>query len=175
MRQSKPRKYTFREIIDGINADTSVYNGRNLNGQWLFKEWNEAEDTRSIQDWRKIFVETFDITELSGSKALGFTWAEWKDFKFRWQFFTNKILSDWLEEIEVNLRSKGLQALITKSAAFDGAQAAKWLAESKWKDIRGKKEKEKDAKIRVKVLGNIANDDDELDKVFGSVSTNRTN
>lgn len=170
---SKPRKYTLTEILEGVKVGDDM--GRTLCGRWLFKEWNDKAEL-VINDWRVIFVAQEDLTEFEGAKILGFTWAQWKHFKLNWPHFTRTILPEWLEEIEILLRSRGLKSLVKHAITPQGAQAAKWLAEGKWKEeATTKKQKEKDAELRAKIIGKIANDDDELDKVFNSISPTRSN
>lgn len=109
----------------------------------MFKQYN-PEGKQCLNEWRERFVNTLDVTEYKGAIELVGSWAEWKNFKENWPTFANKILPEWLEEVEIRLRSMAISTLC--EAALDpkaGVSAAKFIAEGgyvKMKKGRPKKE-----------------------------------
>ena len=97
-----------------------------------FKEFNpEAE--HSLEEWRKIFVDIGDLTEYRAAIELVGTWRGWQELKAGWQQFRDLILVEWLEEVEVKLRSENLQKIITCAREDPNSVAAKWIAEGKYR------------------------------------------
>lgn len=125
----------------------------------LFVEFNR-EGGEVLSEWRARFVATLDPTELKGALELVGSWATWKRFKKEWPHFTRKILPEWLEEIEVNLRSSGISNIC--EASKKDANSAKWLAEGKWKEKKQgrptKAQIEREAKIEARLDNEHADD-----------------
>lgn len=98
----------------------------------LFKQYN-SEGTEDINDWRRRFVNTLDLTEYQGAIELVGSWEAWKQFKKNWPSFQRLHLNAWLEEIEIRLRSTALLSL-HKGAYSGDTSAAKFIAEGKYKE-----------------------------------------
>ena len=73
----------------------------------LFKQYN-PKGKEDLMDWRRRFIEIADPTEYRGAIELLGSWNDWQTFKRNWPTFKNKILIDWLSEVEVRLRSKAI-------------------------------------------------------------------
>lgn len=117
-----------------------------------------------LDDWRKTFVETEDLTEYKGAMALVGDWKEWLRFKREWSSFQN-IVDEWKEEIEVRLRSRAVAQLI--KASESSVDAAKWVAEGKFNRRKPgtptKAEKEREIKIQTKMTDAV---EDEIARVL---------
>lgn len=127
----------------------------------LFKEWNEESDL-SIDDWRSEFVELEDITGYDFAE-LKFDdgWKGWQKFNRDWPFFKNKILPDWIAEIEVRIRSKAIKKIVNSKVPAD----QKWIAEGRYKphaDKRKKADKERERDIKKRVQAEV---DDDVERV----------
>ncbi len=79
-----------------------------------FKQFS-SEGTEDLDLWRQLFCDALDPTEYEGSLALGMTWAHWKLFKAAWPDFNDRILLEWLDEIEIRLRSEAVKRVVTQS------------------------------------------------------------
>lgn len=95
----------------------------------LFIQYHE-DGTEDLDEWRKIFVETRDPTEYRGALALVDTWKEWQRWKRDWPIFANKIIPEWLEEMEVLMRSEAIRSIVEKTSTE--MPAARFIAEGKY-------------------------------------------
>jgi hypothetical protein len=122
----------------------------------------------SIADWRKTFVEMEDLTEYAPAVALAGSWEEWQRFKKEWPAF-NEILQEWKDELEVRLKSKSIMVIVQN--AKDNVEAAKWVAEGKYKPkVAGrptKAEIEHQKKVDAKVTTAV---EDEIERVMSTQS-----
>jgi hypothetical protein len=129
----------------------------------LFKEFNPQAEL-SIDEWRKVFVETEDPTEYTGAMLLVGSWKEWQRFKKEWPGFRD-ILEEWKSEIEIRIRAKAILSIASK--AKDNVEAAKWIAEGKFnKRAAGKPSKaetERAAKVEAKLTDAV---EDEIARVM---------
>lgn len=127
----------------------------------LFKQYN-SKGTEDLNEWRTRFVAVADPTEYMGGIELCGSWQEWQDFKRHWPEFTNKILIDWLAEIEVKLRSDAILNLCVQASGATGTAAAKWIAEGRHKPNKvgapSKLEVERQAKIQARVNNETEDD-----------------
>lgn len=96
----------------------------------MFKQYCKGAK-EDIEDWRKRFVSTLDPTEYAGAIELLGSWEEWLRFKRNWPSFQKLHLDDWMEEIEIKIKSMAIRALIMQSQGDSGASAAKFLVEAK--------------------------------------------
>src|SRR3990167_5923662 len=126
--------------------------------QQLFKEYN-AEGQYSIAEWHDKFLEIADPTEYKAAIVLAESWEVWSNLKRNWPHFRNVILPLWLEEVDVKLRSEAILNLISQSQDEKGTQAAKWLAEGRYKKRApgkpSKAEIEREAKIAARVTDTV--------------------
>lgn len=98
----------------------------------LFRQYNK-KGKEDLDQWRKRFVDTLDPTEYEGAMTLLGSWKDWLRFKKSWPSFQKLHLNDWLEEIEVRLRSQALRSLALQALTSQGTSAAKFIAEGKYK------------------------------------------
>lgn len=128
----------------------------------LFKQYN-PNGKEDINVWRERFVAELDPTEYRGGAALVGSWSEWQRFKRNWPSFQRLHLDDWLEEIDVKLKSLALKTLVHEARAGNNpAAAAKFLSEGKYKERKAgrpsKGEVLRQTRIDAQVEKEIAND-----------------
>lgn len=126
-----------------------------------FKQFSD-EGTEDLDHWRSVFVNMADPTEYEPALHLAGSWAEWQRMKKEWPEFRDKILIEWLAEVEVKLRSEAIRQVCIHSRADNGAAAAKWVAEGKYKPRKAgkpsKAEVEKQAKIEARIHDEVQDD-----------------
>ena len=136
----------------------------------IFKEYNE-NGTEELADWKTRFVAISDPTEYLGALDLAGSWEEWQRFKREWPEFGNKILIDWLAEVEVKIRSESIRNLIDQSLDPKGSAASKWLAEGKYKPRQAGRpsnaEITKQAKIQSRIDDEVSEDIARVSEVVG--------
>ncbi len=117
----------------------------------LFVEGNRPEDREkgiepifSLQEFRKVFIEMEDPTEYRPAIFLVADWLVWRNFKRDWPLFRREV-EQWKEEVDMKLRSKAIQSIIT-SAKEGSVQASTYLANAKYITKKGRKTKEDKAK-----------------------------
>jgi hypothetical protein len=119
-----------------------------------FKQYH-PEGTECLDDWRKRFVAIADPTEYQAAIELAGSWAEWQRMKREWAEFREKIVIEWLAEVEVKLRSEAISNLCAQAIDPKGSAAAKWIAEGRYKARKpgapSKAEVEKQAKIQARI------------------------
>jgi hypothetical protein len=127
----------------------------------LFKQYN-PKGKEDLTDWRRRFIEIADPTEYRGAIELLGSWNDWQTFKRNWPTFKNKILIDWLSEVEVRLRSKAIANICEQAMGEKGTTAAKWLAEGKYKSRKpgapSKAEIERQTKIEARLDDDVQAD-----------------
>jgi hypothetical protein len=130
----------------------------------LFKQHNK-DGKEDINEWRERFVAKLDPTEYEGGVELVGSWSEWERFKRNWPSFQRLYLNDWLDEIEVRLRSLAIRSLAEDSVKGNSA-SSKFLAEGKYKEKKaGRPTKEavmRQTKIDAQLDREIANDAERL-------------
>jgi len=77
---------------------------------------------------KKLYLECADPTEYTFAKKYLLGWSHWK--RLNENKALRKHFDEWREELEISLRSEGVQAII--EGATDNFQAAKWLADKGW-------------------------------------------
>ncbi len=151
-----------KEIIELDNKRDVEY-GR-IRSRLLFKQHNK-EGKEDINVWRETFVSALDPTEYTGGIALLGSWSEWERFKRNWPSFQRLYLDDWLDEIEVRLKSLAIKSL-KEDAKDGGAASAKFLAEGRYKEkSAGRPTKaavKRQTKIDAALERSIANDRERL-------------
>ena len=89
----------------------------------------------------------------------------WERFKKNWPSFQRLYLNDWMDEIEIRLKSGAIAAL-QEDALKGGSSAAKFLAEGKYKEKKaGRPSKEavtRQTKIDAALEKRVANDGERL-------------
>jgi hypothetical protein len=103
---------------------------------------------------RRYYLEIGDPTEYKFAKTCLLGWDHWQ------RILENKVLrkeiDKWREELEVSLRSEGIQAIVDATVSDGGNfQAARWLADKGWdkkgagRPSRAEQEREKRIKGRL--------------------------
>jgi len=127
----------------------------------LFKQFN-PEGKECLDEWRSTFVSVCDPTEYEAGIQLTGSWGEWQRIKREWPEFRDKILIDWLAEVEVKLRSQAVREICVQARDPKGTAAAKWIAEGKYNARKAGKpsnaEVEKQAKIQARIDDEVEDD-----------------
>jgi hypothetical protein len=141
----------------------------------LFKQYN-PRGKEDLADWRRRFIEIADPTEYRGAIELLGSWNDWQAFKRNWPTFKNKILIDWLAEVEVKLRSEAISNICEQALSDKGTAAAKWLAEGKYKTRRpgapSKSEIARQVKIEARLDDDVQADIARVQEVIGTNAIN---
>lgn len=95
---------------------------------------------------RRLFLESRDPTGYRFSRSSLLSYAHWKKL-ISVQWFAEDHLLGWLEELDVKLKSDGLQKIVELASGESGSafQAAKYLAERDIKQSVGRPKKIKKA------------------------------
>ena len=129
----------------------------------LFKQFDPT-GTEDIEEWKARFLATRDPTEYSGALELVGSWKDWLHFKRNWPHFTNNILPEWMEEMEILIRSEALRTMIgdARSNSRSATTSARWVAEGgyKPKKVGGltKTEREREERVRAGALQEVDED-----------------
>ena len=126
-----------------------------------FTQYND-KGTEDLEEWRKQFVAIADPTEYNAAITLAGSWSEWQRIKREWPEFRDKILIDWLAEVEVKLRSEAISNLCIQAVDTKGAAAAKWIAEGGYNPRKvgapSKAEVKRQAKIQARIDDEVEDD-----------------
>lgn len=135
-------------LENGYNTDFAVYTLTDAD-----KEYNGVV----YKSLRKLYLQEADPTEYNFAVKYLWGWEHWK------RIVNNSLMTaqieEWREELEVKLRAMGVASVILSS--YDSFNAAKWVADGGWRGLRGrpsKAEKERDKKIRERVVGEVEDD-----------------
>jgi hypothetical protein len=129
----------------------------------LFKQF-VADGTEDLNLWRERFIAEGDPTEYAGAMELVGSWQEWCRFKKEWPEFASSILPEWLDELEVKLRSGAIKRICSSalSEGKDGVVAAKWIAEGGYKEKKAgrptHRQRERENKIEERLTTAIDDD-----------------
>ena len=121
---------------------------------FTFNDEPKMYNERLYPSLRQYYLDIADPTEYQFAKQCLLGWDHWKRITENAQ--VREEVDKWREELEIALRSEGIQAIIDATAREDGSfQAAKWLADKGW-DKRGagrpsKAEMERDKRVSEKV------------------------
>lgn len=130
-----------------------------------FKQFN-PQGTEDLDEWRKIFVEIEDPMEYEAAIQLVGSWTAWERLKTDWPHFKNKILPEWLIELEVRLRSKAILRMIKSTEP----SAQKWVAEGRYKLPEEKKaaeDRKRERQVKRKTAEKV---DDDVERVMQSAN-----
>ena len=126
-----------------------------------FTQYND-KGTEDLEEWRKQFVAIADPTEYNAAITLAGSWSEWQRIKREWPEFRDKILIDWLAEVEVKLRSEAIGNLCQQALDPKGSAAAKWIAEGRYKPRKvgapSKAEVDRQIKIQASINDEVEDD-----------------
>ncbi len=132
----------------------------------LFKQFHLG-GKEDLDKWRKTFIETLDLTEYAGAIILVGSWKEWQRWKKDWPVFRNDILPEWLDEMEVKIRSLAIMSLCKQAETEKGTAAAKWLAEGRYKPSVAGRPSNKEITRQAKIAAHVQEEvDDEVDRVI---------
>lgn len=133
-----------------------------------FIQYNE-DGTEDLDVWRNTFVESRDPTEYAGAVELVGTWKEWLRFKRDWPYFSEVIIPEWLEEMEILLRSEAIKVILGKSK--EEMQAARFIAEGKYNPKQAgrptRAQVRKEARIAAGVTSEV---DEDIARVMGKLN-----
>ncbi len=92
------------------------------------------DGTYDIDEFHDTFIEIGDPTEYKAALILVGTWREWQRLKQQSSWFMEHVEA-WLDELEVKQSSDNIEIIQVVAESKDKAafQAAKWLAERKYK------------------------------------------
>lgn len=121
---------------------------------WTFSDEPKEYKGKTYASLRQFYLEIADPTEYQFAKQCTLGWDHWK------RLCENKMIgaevAKWREELEISLRSEGIQAIVDATAQEGGNfQAAKWLADRGWqkngpgRPSKSEIEREKRVKERV--------------------------
>lgn len=98
---------------------------------WTFKDEPTEFKGKLYPSLRQFYLEIADPTEYQFAKQCTLGWDHWKRMLENKQIRVE--VDKWREELEISLRSEGIQAIIDATAQDGGNfQAAKWLADKGW-------------------------------------------
>jgi hypothetical protein len=118
---------------------------------------------------KKIYMSFEDPTEYMFATHCFFNWKTWKvlaETSIDYQSNTNwlDVLAEWREELEVKLRAKGLQGILSDAQPDNpkGYQARKYLADKGWTEKKvgrpTKEEKQKELDQFIEVQDEVSSD-----------------
>lgn len=132
-------KPIFYELDLSENKDVSLY---------TLKDQDHEVNGKKYPSLRRLYIETADPTEYEFAKLFLDGWSHWK--KLRACSWFQEYLNEWMEELEVKLRSQALSNVIDMSKSKTHQQhwqANKFLADRGWipteKQVTGPKTREK--------------------------------
>jgi hypothetical protein len=121
---------------------------------WTFKDEPTEFKGKVYPSLRQYYLDIADPTEYRFAKECTLGWDHWQRMIENKQIRTE--VDKWREELEISLRSEGIQAIIDATAQEGGNfQAAKWLADKGWdkKNVGrpSKSELERDKRVAERV------------------------
>jgi len=134
MKDSRGYPMTQALFLETVYSPYAIWTFDDEDKEYTFPETNDHEmagKTVLLKSLRSYFLDIADPTEYQFAKQCTIGWDHWK------RLTENKMIraevEKWREELEVALRSEGIQAIIDSTAREDGNfQAAKWLADKSW-------------------------------------------
>ena len=122
------------------------------------------QDKHGLLSLHRLYMEIADPTEYEFAMRVFGSWAHWKLFhNLRW---FKPYLDAWRDELEIKIRSDAIKKVIEQSKDEKNSNAAKWLAEKKWKLTRGRPSKEEVTR-EVKVEAKLS---DEVDEMYATLN-----
>lgn len=103
---------------------------------------------------KKLYLETADPTEYIFAKKYLLGWSHWK--RLNENKALKKHFDEWREELEISLRSEGVQAIL--EGAADNFQAAKWLADKGWEKRSPGRPSKEEQEREERIIERVAED-----------------
>lgn len=135
---------------------------------WTTKPDDHVVDGVTYPSMKKRYLEIADPTEHKFvNEAFGGDWKQWRAIQSSVQlsYMPGFKIHEWRDELEIKLRSLGTGAIIEEARDMTSKgrlSAAKWLAESGWKQKKAgrptKEAVEKETKIQAAVKSQVADD-----------------
>ena len=110
----------------------------------LFKEFSTDPESVlfTLDEARALFIECEDVTGYTFSQEHLGGWKHWLAIRKSPQL--SAAIDEWIDELEVKLRVRGVKNLIRIAGSDKGMQAARYLADAGWRDkTQGRPTKEK--------------------------------
>lgn len=126
------------------------------------KHGSSAPPVFKLSEWRKVYVEIADPTEYTAAMELIGSWEHW--LALRANPILSRIFDEWLQEVEVKLRSLGVRELMkvaAKTGSPGASAAARWLAEGGYvedKRMRTKEGRKREEQVKQGVKDRTAAD-----------------
>ncbi len=122
MKDSRGYPMTQALFLETVYSDYAI---------WTFDDEPKTYNGKLFPSLREHYLRIADPTEYQFAKECTLGWDHWK------RLCENKMIKaevdKWREELEVMLRSEGIQSIVEATAKEDGNfQAAKWLADKGW-------------------------------------------
>jgi len=131
-----------------------------IEGEMMSSEGNApSQPVRHYISLKKLYMQYYyDPTEYEFVQAIFGDWEHWERLcETKWFF---PIANAWRKEAEIKLRSKAIKELadIAVNEGVKGLNAAKWLAEGKWKSTGAGRPVNNDKPTKQEVDREIEND-----------------
>lgn len=134
---------------------------------FTFDDDDKVYKGKTYPSLKKLYLECADPTEYTFAKKYLLGWGHWK--RLNENKALKKHFDEWREELEISLRSEGVQAIIETST--QNFQAAKWLADRGWeKRAPGRPSKEEQEREN-RIFERVAED---LDSTIARMSDYKT-
>ena len=156
----------FKETID----PTSIASG------WTPEFTLKEQDDDGLPSMRRLYMDIGDPTEYQFAMDVLGSWEHWcKMCESKW--FSEHV-EKWRAELETKLRSDAVMDLveIAKAGTGQSTQAAKWLAEGRWKEASERKATKRGRPSKAEVRGALreevearTEEDEEAARVFSVV------
>lgn len=157
MRDSRGYPMTQALFLETVYSPYAIWTFDDEDKEYTYPadaDHDMAGKTRIMKSLREYFLDIADPTEYKFAKQCTLGWDHWCRMK------DNKMIKaevdKWQEELEVALRSEGIQAIVDATAQEGGNfQAAKWLASKGWADKQvgrpSKSDKDRDERIKQRI------------------------
>lgn len=126
------------------------------------KHGSAAPAPFKLSDWRKTYIRVADPTEYATAMELIGSWEHWLALR------ANPVLAahfnEWLQEVEIKLRSSGVKELMKvagRTGSPGAAAAARWLAEGGFiedRRLRTKDGRKREEEVKKQVQDRTAAD-----------------
>ena len=120
-------------VTKSLFIDCRPLHSNNRSYYTLFREHEATEEYPMMKD---LYLSSSDVTEYEQAILLLGNWRHWQELCSKSWF--KEHLKYWREELEVKIRSTAISTL----AKSDRTDAAKWIAEGKWQNKRGRPSKD---------------------------------
>jgi hypothetical protein len=143
--------------------------GYNEQAVFTLKDNDHEYNGRVYPSLKRLYLEMEDPTEYQFAKTYLLGWRHWK--RLCENKAIRKHIDEWREELELQIRSKGVREIIKHAENEKGFQAAKWLADRGW-SARGAGRPSKEEIEREKKFQSRMDEDFKADvvRLFGNDS-----